>query len=232
MDSDAPCRAPRISKELAMKRIRETRTLVSALALVTAAAVCAQPAGAAALVPADQAFVNDAAHAGLEEVALGQAAEDRGAAGPVREFASRMVSDHEKANEQLDALAQRDGFMVPHRLDTNAEKTLSDLHGKQGARFDAEYMEHQVSDHDKVIAKFEHEAQQGRNADLRRLAADTLPTLRMHRALAQDAERSLRGSDRAALRDQRGLDAAKAGTGASRVATEHNDRMTVEETGM
>jgi putative membrane protein len=225
-------RAPRGLEEYVMTRIFDTKALVPALALMAAAALCAPRASAAGLAPADQAFADDAAHAGLEEVALGRAAQDRAATGVVRDFASRMVTDHEKANAQLEALAQRRGFALPDRPDGNAEKSLAELQGAHGARFDAEYMEHQVSDHRKVVAEFEREARRGGDADLRRFASDTLPTLRTHLALAQETERRMPGTDREALREQRGLDAAKAGTGASRVATEHNDRTTVEETGM
>jgi hypothetical protein len=47
------------------------------------------------------------------------------------------------------------------------------------------------------------------------------------------ASRNMTSHEKAqAQRERRGLDAAKAGTGASRVATQHSDRITVEETGM
>ena len=86
-----------------------TAALVSALAMAATAAIGA-PACAAQLAPGDLAFAREAAWAGMEEEALGRAAEDRAAAPAVRDFASRMVDDHAQADARLRALAQREGF--------------------------------------------------------------------------------------------------------------------------
>jgi putative membrane protein len=207
------------------------KVLLRATPVILSAACMGAPQ-AAQLSPGDRAFVDQAAQAGMEEVTLGQRAERDAASPAVRTFATRMVDDHAKADAQLQAIAQRDGIPMPRTLDTRSEKALGELQAAHGTKFDAKYMEHQTSDHRKVIAAFEHEAQRGGNADLRRYAADTLPTLRQHLALAQSTVRELPASDRTALHQARGLEAAQAGTGRSNVTAEQNDRMPVEQTGM
>jgi putative membrane protein len=143
-----------------------------------------------------------------------------------------MVGDHEKANAELRSIAARDGLELPQRLDTNARKEVADLETAHGAKFDAKYMEHQASDHRKVIAAFEREARDGRDADVRNFAAATLPTLRAHLELARSTEAALPQNERVALTQQRGLDAAKDATGRSRAAAERSEHMPVAKTGM
>jgi putative membrane protein len=210
------------------------RSIVFHVALATAvlAAASIEAPGASELASGDRAFIDQAAHAGMEEVALGQRAERDAASPAVRAFATRMVGDHEKANAELRSIAARDGFQLPQGLDTSARKELAGLQTAHGAKLDAKYMEHQASDHRKVITAFEREAHEGRNADVRKFAADTLPTLRAHLELARSTEAALPQSERVALAQQRGLDAAKDATGRSRAAAERSEHMPVAKTGM
>jgi putative membrane protein len=46
-------------------------------------------------------------------------------------------------------------------------------------------MKHMLDDHKEAIALFEREAKHGQDPDLKRFAADTLPTLREHLKLAR-----------------------------------------------
>src|SRR5437868_15530981 len=73
-------------------------------ALVSAAAIAAGTASAdtsGALSQRDRAFVDEAAQAGIGEVALGERAEQHAASPRVREFAARIVNDHAKLNAEL-----------------------------------------------------------------------------------------------------------------------------------
>ena len=54
-----------------------------------------------------------------------------------------------------------------------------------GAKFDQEYMRAMVKDHDKAVALFQREAQEGQSEPLRKLAAETLPTLQEHLQMAR-----------------------------------------------
>ncbi|HTI48228.1 MAG TPA: DUF4142 domain-containing protein [Casimicrobiaceae bacterium] len=210
------------------------RSIALRVALATAvlAAASIESPGASELASGDRAFVDQAARAGMEEVALGQRAERDAASPAVRAFATRMVGDHEKANAELRSIVARDGLELPQRLDTNARKEVADLETAHGAKFDAKYMEHQASDHRKVIAAFEREARDGRDADVRNFAAATLPTLRAHLELARSTEAALPKNERVALTQQGGLDAAKDATGRSRAAAERSEHMPVAKTGM
>jgi putative membrane protein len=76
------------------------------------------------------------------------------------------------------------------------DKAKSDAHGEHqakmdklsklsGAEFDREYMRCMLEDHDRTIALFRRQADQGKDRDLKAFAAKTLPTLTEHNRMAQ-----------------------------------------------
>jgi len=136
---------------------------------------------AVALNSQDQQFVLDAAGGGLYEVQSGQKALLKSTDANVKMIAQHMVDDHTKANAALTALAQRKGVPAAS-LVPNADQVakLGKLDSLNGAEFDREYISQQRAAHEDAIAKFQSEASNGFDRDLRDFASATLPTLRGH----------------------------------------------------
>jgi putative membrane protein len=134
-----------------------------------------------ALNSQDQQFVIDAAGGGLYEVQSSQKALAKSTDGRVKTIAQHMIDDHTKANNALMALAQRKGVpaatLVPNADQVNMLARLDSLNGSD---FDREYLSQQRQAHTDTIAKFQAEANNGFDRDLRDFAASTLPTLRGH----------------------------------------------------
>lgn len=134
----------------------------------------------------DRRFMTEAAQGGMAEVELGRIAAERASNEEVKRFGQRMVDDHTKANQELMQLAQSKGVALPTEMDSS-HRSMRDRLGKlSGAEFDREYMRGQVKDHEKTVALFEREAQQGKDAEAKAWAEKTLPTLREHLQQARD----------------------------------------------
>src|SRR5688572_16670125 len=67
--------------------------------------------------PADKEFVSNAGMAGLAEVQMGNLALQTAQHADVKAFAQRMVTDHAKANEELQQLTTTKGLALPAQLD-------------------------------------------------------------------------------------------------------------------
>ncbi len=130
-------------------------------------------------------FAQSAAAVGMAEVASGKLASEMAQSKEVREFAKKMVEEHEKANEKLARIASEMGIEVPKKLDSAALAKLGSLKSKSGEDFDQAYMLQQVADHRKAIAMFEKQSQSGADSALKTFASNTLPTLREHLQMAQ-----------------------------------------------
>jgi putative membrane protein len=136
----------------------------------------------------DMQFATTAARGGQAEVALGQMAETKAANADVKAFGQRMVTDHKKAGDELDAAARADGETIPKGLEAEHKATAARFAKLEGAAFDKAYMQQMVEDHQKTIALFEKEAANGKDSHVKQFAQATLPTLREHLKMAQDLE--------------------------------------------
>jgi putative membrane protein len=136
----------------------------------------------------DEAFVKDAAHAGLLEVKLGELAVSRASSADVKELGQHMVTDHTKANNELKALASKKSIPVPGDLDKEGQMHYDELSKKSGADFDKAYSALMVKDHKKVIAKFKEESSSGNDKYLAAWASATLPTLQHHLMMSEETD--------------------------------------------
>jgi putative membrane protein len=128
----------------------------------------------------DQSFVHMASSGGLAEVQLGQLATERAASPEVKQFGQRMVTDHTKANQELAEIAQKKNMPIATEFDPK-HRTMADKLAKlQGAAFDREYLLGQVADHEQTVALFKTQIKEGKDADLKTFARETLPTLEDH----------------------------------------------------
>src|SRR6185295_3775991 len=135
----------------------------------------------------DRAFVEEAAAGGAAEVEGGRMAEQRAAHDKVKQFGSRMVQDHSKANDELKELAAGKGLQLPSAPDPHSQEAMTKLQKLSGAEFDRAYMDHMVKDHKKDVAAFQKEASAGKDPQIKAFAAKTLPTLQDHLKMAEAA---------------------------------------------
>jgi len=147
--------------------------------------------GGAALSSADKTFVQKAAVGGLAEVEMGKMAQQKGSSDQVKQFGSRMVDDHSKANDELKQIASSKGITLPTDLDAKHKSKMDKMQKLSGAQFDRAYMDDMVSDHKEDVADFKKQASSGKDSDLKAFASKTLPTLEEHLKLAQDTTKAV-----------------------------------------
>ncbi len=175
--------------------MNRTVTLLSAAILFSGTALFAQTGSSDRMTgpgSPDQAFMMKAAQGGMAEVKLGHLATQNAQNEAVKTFGQRMIDDHSKANNELKGLASQKGVTLPSDIDAKDQATYDRLSGLHGAAFDKAYMRDMVMDHRKDIADFQHEADHGRDPDLKTWAGKTLPILQEHLRLAEDTETKIR----------------------------------------
>jgi putative membrane protein len=112
-------------------------------------------------------------------------AEQRATSDKVKQFGSRMVQDHSKANDELKQLAAGKGLQLPTAPDPHSQEMMAKLQNSRGPSSIAPTMDHMVKDHQKDVAAFKQEASAGRDAQIKAFAAKTLPTLQEHLKMAE-----------------------------------------------
>jgi putative membrane protein len=163
-----------------------TRIAIALAMFVTSFALVALAEDKMSDASADSKFVTEAARGGMAEVKLGELAKTKAAADDVKRFGDMMVHDHTKANDELMKLAKSKNIAVPSDLGKH-QAVYDKLSKLDGAAFDSAYMHAMVEDHNEDIALFQAEADGGQDADLKKWANDTLPTLKDHLKAAQES---------------------------------------------
>jgi putative membrane protein len=139
----------------------------------------------------DQKFFKEAANGGMMEVELGQLAQQKAQTVAVKDFGTRMVTDHSKANDELKAFAQQKNLQFPNELEHKQRSMIDKLAKLSGSDFDKKYMKMMVKDHTKDVKEFRKAIKKVKDADLNAWAAKTLPTLEQHLQQAKDIHKGL-----------------------------------------
>jgi putative membrane protein len=132
----------------------------------------------------DRNFVDKAAADGTAEVTLAKLAMDRAQSMEVKNFARKMLEDHNKANTELKQIADKKGVNVPTTLDDKHQRVYEKLAKLSGDEFDREYIKAMTEDHDDAVTLFRNETEKGQDADLKSFAMKTLPVLEKHDDMA------------------------------------------------
>lgn len=159
--------------------VTATENSTSATTTDTNANMSANNSADTSMAP-DQAFIMEAASGGLMEVELGTTASANAASAKVKQFGKMMVTDHTKANTELKAIAAKKNVTVPASPAEKHQSHIDELKAKKGAEFDKAYVDMMVDDHQEDINKFEDEAKNGKDPDVKAFASKTLPVLNKH----------------------------------------------------
>jgi putative membrane protein len=104
----------------------------------------------------------------------------------IRRIAKTLIADHTASTKKMAAILSQDHMDAPPQaLMAHHQKSLDIL--RDATDFDHQYLESQELAHRQAIRMFEMYSDRGDNADLRKFAADTLPTLRKHLDLIRAA---------------------------------------------
>jgi putative membrane protein len=109
--------------------------------------------------------------------------------GPIKAFASQMITDHTKTTEQLKGAAKAEDLFVPSALSSTNQEKLDRLAKLNGGDFAKVYMDYQVTAHKDAVSLFQRYGKGGDNAKLKSWAVETLPALQHHLDMARDLDK-------------------------------------------
>jgi putative membrane protein len=141
----------------------------------------------------DALFVRKAAIGGIAEVKSAELAKDKASSAEVKSFAEQMIKDHEKANRELEDLAERNKISVPTALDHEHQKRIDELAKLSGNAFDRAYVKQQKEGHHRMLKLMDDEAANGTDADLKDFAAKTKGVVTEHLQRVEDLSHDVLG---------------------------------------
>lgn len=175
-----------------------------ALALIGAGSVSATEVLGVGTPSAEQ-FRAKATSSDAFEIASSKIARTHATDAEIKDFAALMIRDHTATTDKLVALGAiskasieakmqpgKDGKYESNSLFSMSQAgDLNSLNSKSNADFDKTYMDDQVAGHKDALALMEDYAKNGDNAKLKAFAAEVLPTIKDHLAMAQKLDAKL-----------------------------------------
>lgn len=128
----------------------------------------------------DAQFLVNAAEINLEEIKLGQLAQQKSTMTDVKALGKMMETEHAKVLKDLTALAGKKSITLPAAATNDAQDAYKKLSEKAGTKFDKEYCDMMVDGHKDAISKFEKASTDATDMDIKQWAASMLPALRTH----------------------------------------------------
>lgn len=124
----------------------------------------------------------------MYEVEAGRIAAERSGNPAIKRIGQMMVTDHSKAGDELKPIATAAGLTVPTALDQRHQGLIDNLRGATDQDFDRVYLQQQEAAHNETAALLETYSRVGGNDALKGWAAKTLPVVRSHREMVDQAD--------------------------------------------
>jgi putative membrane protein len=152
-----------------------------------AGASASKESGSKSLSKADQEIMRELAQSNLAEIEAGKIALSQSKNDQVRNFAQRMIDDHQQAQKDLEQLAQAKGVTLPTEPDNKHKSAARKLSALEGDKFDKQYMKQGgLNDHRETHKLLQRAQSRATDADLKALAAKMEPIVSQHLTMAQD----------------------------------------------
>lgn len=150
--------------------------------------------GGKSLSKSDQNIMREMAMSNLAEIETGKIALSQSKNDQVRNFAQKMIDDHQQSQKELEQLAQAKGVTLPAEPDKKHQAAAKKLSALEGDKFDKQYLKQGgLSDHRNTHRLLQRAQTRATDPDLKALAAKMEPIVSQHLTLAQDVS-SAKGS--------------------------------------
>lgn len=135
-------------------------------------------------------FVTKAGVANAFEMDSSRMAVEKAQDPEVKEFAEKLITDHEKAGEELLSTVDqtRINTPVPEGVDAKHKDMIEKLEAASGAEFDQLYVDMQVQAHEEAVELFRSYAENGDQPQLKEFASSNLPALEEHLEMAKELD--------------------------------------------
>lgn len=132
-------------------------------------------------------FVDQAWNIDNFEIQAGRAAQTQAKDAAYRDFATMIVDDHTKLDDELkSAVGKMRGVQLPTSLDKERQQKLQQLTSATGQNFEEMFRTQQIQGHERALKLFQNFASSTDNAELKRFAENAVPILQRHLTRAQE----------------------------------------------
>lgn len=139
-----------------------------------------------AITSAGRSVMDKASQSNIAEIEEGRLALTHSKNPQVQALGNRLVQDHSKAQDTLEALAAANGLKLPTKPNAKQQQEIAQLGGLEGAAFDKLFAASEVGAHRKSITEMSRAASTVKSPALEAWVKDSIPVLQQHLQLSQN----------------------------------------------
>src|SRR5215213_3188255 len=174
----------------------------------TSASPAAAPVQSSATGPAavkrDSALIVDVDGSNSAELSLGRMAQQKATNAQVKQFAQRMVTDHQSMQNEWRAVASQGGVTISGTVNPTYQQQVTRLNQLSGAEFDRGFMSAMVQNHQSAVNAFQSRGQNSSSTEVRTLVNKGLPSIQEHLRVARQLSAQVGGDSIATIAGQPG----------------------------
>ena len=129
---------------------------------------------------ADKKFVAASGKGSLAEIQMAKLALANSSNPDVKDFAAKMVHDHQMLINNMKPFAQQMGVPPPAKMERAEQDEYDRLARKKGEAFDKDYIQTMVDDHHKDLADFKTEINNTQNPALKETGSKGADVIKGH----------------------------------------------------
>lgn len=143
-------------------------------------------------VMSDKLFVKKAIMGNYNEIDASKMALQKSQNDQVKQYAQKMIDDHQKMLDDLHALAGQENVKYKDQPTPAGKKMAAKLDGLSGADFDKAYVNGMVKDHKEDVRDFSAEINSGKDQPTKDAAQKSLPIIQDHLQMIQGIQQSMK----------------------------------------
>jgi len=140
---------------------------------------------------ADKLFILEAAKQNMKEQKLAEQVEQKAKDPQVKQLAQKIAQDHQQAQQQLQQAAQKLNLQLPQELPATERRVIMIFASLPPDELDKHYVAGMAADHARDIAKYQCEANMGKDEAAKQYAQSQIPTLQQHNQMCQQCAQAL-----------------------------------------
>jgi len=133
----------------------------------------------------DAQYLTDAAEILLSEIEIGKLGLAKSSNPEVKKFAQALVTDHTKALEELNALANKKTISIPTTITEEGREEYNKLDKYTSAEFDKKFIDLTTDDHEKAVDKMTEIAQKATDSDIKTWSSRQITLMLEHHEIVK-----------------------------------------------
>lgn len=142
----------------------------------------------------DKQFVQMASLGDYTEITFSQLALQKSQNSQVKQFAQRMVADHNTLETQMKPVADKLGVTPATALDSQHQQLYDQLNQLSGADFDKQYISDMDTDHHKTLDAFKSEEASTQDSQLKGIVKKGEKVIAQHTEMADKLMKKMGGT--------------------------------------